>query len=190
MRASRAIYNKGFTLVELLIVVLILASIVVIAQPNFSNNDSNKVNLASAEVANALRFAQSEARRSGEYYGFRLDNGSDLIRLFNLQDPTTSPTESYSVYHPLDKNLYAVDLANGHLSKGVSATAAFKYSLAAAIQAVAFTPFGAPVSPEDLYPLLEGEGSIVLTLGNHTQTVLLCAETGRVIVQQNSETCL
>lgn len=175
---------------ELLTVVAILAIILVVAQPGFSTHDANKVALATSEVANALRFARSEASRTGDYHGFRMDTGTDRLRIFVLTDPFGTPTESYTVYHPLDKHLYDIDLAASRLSKGITATADFGYGGALETVSVAFSPYGAPVSPQDLTPLSDAQGEVVIRLGNSNGKVLLCTATGRVIVQQGSETCL
>lgn len=190
MPQTRAAGVTGFTLVELLTVVAILAIILVVAQPGFSTNDANKVALAASEVANALRFARSEASRTGDYHGFRMDAGTDRLRIFVLTDPFGTPTESFTVYHPLDKNLYDIDLGASRLSKGITATADFDYGGSLETASVAFSPSGAPVSPQDLTPLSDAQGEVVVGLGNNTRKVLLCTDTGRVIVQQGSETCL
>jgi prepilin-type N-terminal cleavage/methylation domain-containing protein len=58
---------RGYTLAEILIVVALIAVVAAIMIPALSDADTQKVDVAAAEVANALRFALHEADRTGGY---------------------------------------------------------------------------------------------------------------------------
>jgi prepilin-type N-terminal cleavage/methylation domain-containing protein len=58
--------SRGFTLLELVIVVAIVSIAAAVAIPQLSSSENDKLTLALSEIGNAIRFAQSEAVRAGE----------------------------------------------------------------------------------------------------------------------------
>src|SRR6266571_5049035 len=63
MKSERS--SRGFTLVEALIVVVLVGIVALAPVPLLSSQNPTKLDVAAAEVGNALRFAISEAERSG-----------------------------------------------------------------------------------------------------------------------------
>ena len=61
----------GYTLIELIITITIIAVIAAIAMPAFSSGSDRQLEAAAAEFAAAMRFARTEAMRTGEPHGFR-----------------------------------------------------------------------------------------------------------------------
>ncbi len=57
--------SRGFTLLETLVVALLIGILALAAVPLLSSQNPTKLDMAAAEVGNALRFAISEAERSG-----------------------------------------------------------------------------------------------------------------------------
>src|SRR6266581_4833843 len=57
--------SRGFTLLETLVVALLIGILALAAVPLLSSQNPTKLDVAAAEVGNALRFAISEAERSG-----------------------------------------------------------------------------------------------------------------------------
>jgi type II secretion system protein H len=103
--------ERGYTLVELVIVVSIIALIAAIAAPATTSTGSDKqLELAAQEFAAAMRFARSESMRTGEPHGFRQESTGKRIRVFSLDDATNPPTLVYDIYNPIDKQLYEYDL--------------------------------------------------------------------------------
>ena len=97
MRKSR---SHGVTLVELLVVVSILGVVALVAIPDFSSSNPQTLDLAAEEFANAMRFARSEAIRTGEPRGFRQPADTKRIRVFRPDTGTSPWTLNYDVYHP------------------------------------------------------------------------------------------
>ena len=101
----------GYTLIELIITVTIIAVIAAIAVPAFSSAPDKRLQLAAEEFAAAMRFARTEAMRTGKPHGFRQEVSEKRIRVFRLDEATNPPTLVYDVYHPANKQLYEIPLA-------------------------------------------------------------------------------
>lgn len=104
------IFQAGYTLTELVIVVTILGVIAAIAVPATSSSTDSKLDLAVSEFAAAMRFARSESMRTGEPHGFRQQSTAKRIRVFRLDTGTSPATLIYDIYHPIDKQLYDHEL--------------------------------------------------------------------------------
>ena len=101
--------QHGHTLLEVLIVVSLLAVIAAVAAPSFTNTDESKLDAAVIEVTSAIRFAQSEAVRTGVPRGVYAGQSDQQIRVYRL--PAAIPI--YDVYDPLNKNLYDLNFSAG-----------------------------------------------------------------------------
>jgi len=104
--------QRGYTLVELVIVVTVLAVIAAIAVPATLSNSDKQLDLAAQEFATAMQFARSESMRTGEPHGFRQQSGAKRIRVFRLDQGTSPATIVYDVYHPIDKQFYDIDVTS------------------------------------------------------------------------------
>lgn len=103
--------QRGYTLVELVIVVSTIALIAAIAVPAATSTGSEKrLELAADEFAAAMRFARSESIRTGKPHGFQQTVSDKRIRVFSLDESTSPPTLTYDIYHPVDKQLYDIEL--------------------------------------------------------------------------------
>lgn len=102
--------ERGYSLVELVIVISILAVTAAIAIPKIDTNSENSLELAAAEYAAAIRMARSESIRLGQPHGFYENSSGKFIDVFRLNTATTPATLVYDVYHPIDKSLYHFDI--------------------------------------------------------------------------------
>lgn len=176
--------EKGFTLTEILIVVVIMGVIAAVAIPTFSSNDSKKVDVATNEVVQALRYARNEAIRSGKPYGVVVDFPGQRIRLFWLDTSGAFPVPSFTVRHPIDKKLYdlvfdtdAYPARLGNLD--------IKYKdVASAINIIGFSPYTGIPGYNDLgiVRMLE-TATINVSYRSETRNIKVASMTGRVTVK-------
>jgi prepilin-type N-terminal cleavage/methylation domain-containing protein len=126
----RKIAARGFTLVEMAIVVVIVAILAVVAIPLLSSGDPQRLGVAAEESANTLRFALSEARRTGGYVLVDGKTTSGQLKLYysdsNGRVPPTAGTSV--VYDPLTKRAAVLDVKGSAFSQGVTLTPQFRAS--------------------------------------------------------------
>lgn len=175
--------DSGYTLVEILIVVSLLGIVAVVAVPNFSSVNPQPLDLAAEEMANAMRFARSEAMRLGTPIGFRQHSLNKRIRVFQ-PDTSASPwTLNYDVYHPHSKHLYDIELDSHPFAAADSVSHNRVYrGTCDTPRNVYFDANGTPWCAEPETILLE-QFDVTLTLGSHSRVVTLHGISGRVTVQ-------
>ncbi len=80
-----------------------IAGLVVVGRSS-SVDDEIRLDLATSEVAGALRFARSEAIRTGRHHGARIESTQQRIRVYQLDVSGSPAVEEYVVAHPVDKH--------------------------------------------------------------------------------------
>ena len=179
----RKLRSHGVTLVELLVVIAILGVAAAVAIPGLRSSDPQALELAAEEVANTMRFARSEAQRTGQPHGFRGDTSNQRIRVFSLDTDTSPWTVNYDIYHPVSKKPYDISLSNHPFASVDTITPNRAYRGNCNNSAnVYFDTTGTPWCADPETVLLE-QFELTLTLGPHSRVVTLHGITGRVTVQ-------
>ena len=175
--------QAGYSLLELSVIVLILGIMAAVVIPNLSTTDPLKLDLAAQEVADAMRFARSEAMRLGQPRGFRYQSSEKRIRVFRPDTGTAPWTLNYDIYHPTSKKIYDIDLANHPFARVDSMTDSPVYR-GTCIDAgnVHFDSSGIPRCSNPETVLLQ-QFDVTLTLGSHTRVVSLNSISGQVSIQ-------
>jgi prepilin-type N-terminal cleavage/methylation domain-containing protein len=185
--AIRPAPQHGHTLTELLLVLAIIGIASAFALPNAEPVKQSILDAAAKEVAQAVRFAQAEAIRTGDYRVVRIDPTTETVRVFALDMGPKPPIEDVAnpVSNPIDKKNYSVSLTTTTGIKGSQIiSSVFNFSGGSSASQLGFGPDGAPVNvlgpnPPDLKALL-GVGQVVLAYGNLQRTLSVDASTGRV----------
>ena len=76
-------YNKGFTLVEILIVVVILSIAAMAAIPMFSSGADMQIRSAASMIASDLEYARSMAISRGQYYSVVFDKDTESYQIID-----------------------------------------------------------------------------------------------------------
>lgn len=119
----KKIAQRGFTLVEVLIVIVILGIVAIAALPLLSSNDPQKLSVAAEETANLLRFALSEAKRTG---GYVLVDGKSTAGQLRLYNSDSSANSSSVINDPLTKRAAILNVKDSAFSNGVILTPQFR----------------------------------------------------------------
>ncbi len=173
----------GYTLVELSLVVLILVIMAAAVIPSLMPADSGKLQVAAQEIADAMRFARSEAMRLRQPRGFRVVFPEKKVRVFRPDTGAVPWTPVYDIYHPVSKKLYTIVLDEQLFAAADSVSGTRLYRGACNKRPYAY--FDANGIPRCLDPqtvLLE-RYDVTLKTGSHQLVVSLEPITGQVTIQ-------
>ena len=169
--------TRGFTLVEALIVVVLVGIVALATIPVLRSQDPARLDAAAAEVGNVLRFAISEANRSGGYLLVDASNPGHLRVLnSNAAGAMLAP-----VRDPLTRNALELDASTRPWAGQVSLVARF-YQGGTPYSQLLISP-GPQLQVIDAGvnrgPLQSGSG-VMVTLGSLSALVTIAESTGRV----------
>ncbi len=160
--------------------IAILSVAATIAIPTFSSAEAKYLDIAANDLAQAIRFARSEAIRTNVPHGINLDSSDTRLRLYSY-----SGTASYTVYHPIDSQLYEINYESLRNPVSVASKAIKFQDLSINFQSnISFAAgSGVPGSSSAGSSKVLEYADFVLEYGVHQRTVSLSAMGGRVTVQ-------
>lgn len=180
--------ERGYTLLELLIVIALVAMIAAIAVPANTRDDEVKLDRAAANISSAFRFARSEAIRTGAGHGLTVSQSTQKITV-KQYDITAAPISTIGTsVHPIDKQPYDFNVNTNKSTQGVlisNSSDIFNYGSEGRRRSMIFDANGIPlwIIGSDPARHLLVDGTVELSLGNHLRRVSVEALTGRVTVQ-------
>ena len=179
--------ERGYSLPELLAVVIILGIAAAVAIPDISTTNPNRLDLAAEEIAQAIRFARSESLRTGEIHGVEISQNTQRVVAYRADLTTTPVSIAAILYHPVSKQQLDYEVDTGTMTDGVSIINAqdpFLYATGRRKQLL-FDTTGVPIwivnATGSTYILQDG--SVQLSYGGDDRTVQVAQITGRVTVQ-------
>lgn len=180
--------SKGYSATELLVVVIIVGIIAAAAVPRFSASDSQKLELAATQVAEAIRFARSESMRTGNVHGVTVDQGTQRVRVREYDLSTDPVSGTVTLRHPLSKQPYDFDFDTEVTTMGVQVSNTqdvFDFVGAGRRGSVLFDANGVPMWIVAAGPTTHNlnTGIVELSMGGVQRNVQLAPFTGRVTIQ-------
>jgi len=181
--------QRGYTLLELVVVTSIVAVLAAVALPGSNPPEYEKLELAAARVAEALRFARTESIRTGQVHAVEvmLDTEQVIVSTADMtQDspyPAGIPTDPLSIlYDPVALQRYEFNLSQGS-TRGVDVLSQpFTYAIGDR-RAVLFDAQGTPFHKGMGALNRLDDGAVELALGANRIDVRLDPLTGRVTIE-------
>lgn len=170
---------RGFTIVEVVMVVLIVALAASIALPAGNNDTAVRLESAAAEVAAAVRFARDEAIRTGVAHGVEQQTASNQLRLYRLDG---GGTPLFDVHHPVTRQPWHILLDTAPAFPGVGIAGSMTWRGTCDTDGeILFRADGTPSCRDPSTSLLR-QGALTLTYQNRSRTVTVDGFTARVHV--------
>jgi prepilin-type N-terminal cleavage/methylation domain-containing protein len=168
--------RSGFTLVEILMVVLIMGITSAMAIPYMVGRSDQKVASAAREMTADILFAQNEAIAQQTMYYVHFDTTNNKYSVLSALPSTI-------ITHPVTKNPYTVVFGVNAGPTGLTDCSLNSVNFDGKAT-LAFDWLGAPYSVNDTTGAATAlaSGSIVVQSGSATQTVSVDAITGQVEV--------
>ena len=166
--------HRGFTLAEMLAVVVILGLLSAVVLPQLGNSDDSKVASASRELVADLLYAQSCAIATGRMRYVVFDAVRGKYAVMDSLDPPGV------ILHPVEKAPYEVVIGKGPLQGVCASVIDFDKQTTLAFDALG-TPYACPPPPHAPSPM--NAGSIVLTSGMASRTIAVQPMSGTITVK-------
>jgi prepilin-type N-terminal cleavage/methylation domain-containing protein len=178
--ASRRRAPQGYTLTELLVVLGLLAILATTTLPSTGTLDNQRLDVAAAEVRNALRLARSEAMRLGSFVLVDMGSVAGHIKLRK----TGCASGTSAITDPRTKTDFVVSIATGPYSDGVTLTPRF-LAAGTAYDGLVFASSGVPtdvcqISGPSSQGAPQAGSQVLLTDGGRQLAVSIDPATGRV----------
>ena len=159
---------RGFTMVEILIVVVVMAIAAMIAIPMVSSADSLQVSSAANTISADIEYAKSMAIKTGRTFSVVFDSSTESYRIEDQDDNV--------IEHPVKKGFdYIVDFrAESRLDKVNIVSADFDST-----SEVKFDYLGSPYNGGDV---TLNSGLVTLSAGSSTATVSVEPVTGFIVI--------
>ncbi len=175
--------QAGYSLLELVLVVLVLGILAAVMIPNLSSGNETALELAARQYAEAIRFARSESMRQAELFAFKVRTDQDFIKVKTVDTSTSPWSMVWNVHHPLRKTLYKIDLKAQAATRNISTGIVSRFhGNCTAGNKIYFNRFGQAfcLDPDDIRVI---SYEIRLSLNGQKRSVLLDGQTGRVTVR-------
>lgn len=169
LRVRRGTFG-GFTLAEMMLVVVILAIAAMLAIPFAASGAATQLKSAATIIASDLEYAKSMAISKGKQYSVVFDAGAESYRIEDVNGVISHPIKkgfAYTVNFAADSRLARVDISS--VSFDAASTISFDY-------------LGSPYSGSGAGASPLNSGTINLSAGGSTMAVNVEPVTGYITI--------
>jgi prepilin-type N-terminal cleavage/methylation domain-containing protein len=177
--------RQGFSLLEMLLVVVILSIAAKIALPNLATATPARLDRAANELAEALRFARAEAIRTGTLVGVQYSASTPSISVCTISLILGFISKCSILSNPVDHNPYTLNYAgNGNQAPVTLNSVTWQYG-GNNLNYIVFGSHGTPVYPIILISQMTmlTNASVVIAYAGQIRTINVSPMTGRVSIQ-------
>ncbi len=172
-RASIARGSRGFTLIEILCVVVIVGLAAGIIIPQISTRDDLRCASAARQLMGDLLYAQSRSIALGKMHYVQFNTATGAYQVLDSMSPANVIT------NPLSMQAYTVTVGTGALTNVSINSASFDGN-----PTVAFDAMGVPYTWDATNgPVALSAGSVVFKAGKNQKTVSVSPYSGQIKVQ-------
>ena len=177
--------HLGTTLVGMAVAVSVIAIMATIAFPSFTSSDKYQLDRAINEIVIAIRFAQSEARRTGELYGIDIDRTTKQVTVYKVNIGSNPVSQEFVVNHPVTKKQYDFNIVSDLGLSNIVITNSvdpFLFQDTVRRKSLFFDKMGSPVwfDANTSKSIQLSDASIIMSLGTYTKSVSVSPYSGRV----------
>jgi prepilin-type N-terminal cleavage/methylation domain-containing protein len=162
--------RQGFTVLEMIMVILIVAILAVMSIPRFESYYTIKLEGAARKLVSDIRYAQRLAIARHETYGVEFNTGSDSYRLFRASDNSTATD-------PLTRSDMIIDFTAQTEYRGIDLSSANF----GGTNKVQFNSLGAP--QDGTGSALTSTGIVTISYKGGSKSVTVTPNTGMVSLQ-------
>lgn len=176
-RALRAIAARhGFTLIEILVVVIVLGIASAIIVPQIGTRDDLDASSAARTVMSDLLYAQNRAIATQQYHYVVFNLASQDYNLYS--GTSTAPTTLLT--HPVYLDNYTMTFDGTTNSVGNVTLSSVSFN---GQTTIAFDPLGVPYSyTSGVNTALSGTGTVQITCGAYSLAISVAQDTGNLTV--------
>jgi prepilin-type N-terminal cleavage/methylation domain-containing protein len=173
VRSSRFRANRGFTLIEILVVVVIIGIASAVILPQLSSRDDLRAASAARSIMADLLYAQNRSIALQKMQYVQFNTGSNSYSVLDNMSPANIIT------HPVTQSPYTITLGTGSLSNVTIVSPTFDGQTV-----VAFDAMGVPYSWSSATGATAlAAGSLQVKAGQNKLTVSVAPYSGEVTVQ-------
>ena len=178
--ASRRWLCRGFTLVEILCVVIILGICSAIIIPQLGSRDDLRVSAAARVVLSDIMYAQNRAISTQQKHFLEFSG-----QQFTMKTRTSDEATMVVVTHPVTKDNYITGMGASASTGGLEACTLVGWSFGSGIDVLGFDELGAPFGfnpTTNTYTALTSAATIQVRCGNQTLTISIEPFTGETSI--------
>lgn len=162
--------NRGFTLIDTVMVMVIIGILVGLAIPNFESFYAIKLSSAARRLASDIRYAQrlSVARYNNDTYGVQFNTWTNRYWVYPVSNPSGYAKD------PLTRGDYIIDYSSTPSFTGIDLVGA-SFGVTSSVR---FTFMGVPQDGNGTD--LVSNGSVAISYQGYSDTVVVSPVTGNV----------